>query len=170
MDIFGNPIRLRTFRDRFRKIDPTNIIRSRLKPSGVVLNRPESESKSETSEIRVDRSGPESQSSRVVQMLSPSTILKNKGLFVDLQSFSRMFGPCMQPPIHVDTRSPTSLIQPSSSVSSPVRHARIEIAVKHLHLSLIRHEPGILMACPSHRILPDFATVKMLGLSYSSGS
>ena len=33
---------------------------------------------------------------------------------------------------------------------------------------LVGHESGILMTCPSHRILPAFATVRMLGSPYLS--
>ena len=35
---------------------------------------------------------------------------------------------------------------------------------------LLEHESGILMTCPSHHILPAFATVRMLGSPYSSAS
>uniref|UniRef100_A0A0E4C728 Uncharacterized protein n=1 Tax=Anopheles gambiae TaxID=7165 RepID=A0A0E4C728_ANOGA len=32
---------------------------------------------------------------------------------------------------------------------------------------LVGHESGILMTCPSHRILPAFSTVRMLGFPHS---
>ena len=57
--------------------------------------------------------------------------------------------------------------------SHPVRCAPLRPMPNWGSLSntfLVGHESGILMTCPSHRILPAFTTVRMLGSPYSSAS
>ena len=77
------------------------------------------------------------------------------------QSFFRMLDPWLQPPIHVVTRSTTGLASPNR-----VRCASLRLMPNWGSLSntfLVGHESGILMTCPSHRILRAFSTVRMLG-------
>ena len=69
----------------------------------------------------------------------------------------------MQPPIHVNTRSPTSLTS-----LAPLRLMPNWGLLSNTFL--VEHESDILMTCPSHGILPAFATVRMLGPPYSSSS
>ena len=74
-----------------------------------------------------------------------------------------MLGPWLQPHIPVDIRSPIGLISSDPAiiefaVLSPAPYAELGVV-------------GILLTCPSHRILPAFvSTVRVLGSSYSLAS
>ena len=69
----------------------------------------------------------------------------------------------LQPPIHVDIRSPTSLASPDAVIELAVLPLRLVSNWGSLsNIFLVGHESGIIITRSSHRILPAFATVRML--------